>query len=140
MQFSPYFLHTIVVDANCKTKFGNAENRNLGYQKNFNRGAFGEDVLQNHTNKYNIVNNIAKHFEKSCENQEFFFLRLLSPLFLVKILLTYSGWAFSRLLTYPTMTKHGTVISFLKKIRKVYKSRETPLEFCWYQYCFNGNQ
>ena len=73
MQFSPYFLHTIVVDANCKTKFGNAENRNLGYQKNFNRGAFGEDVLQNHTNKYNIVNNIAKHFEKSCENQEFFF-------------------------------------------------------------------
>ena len=32
--------------------------------------------------------------------------------------------------TYPTMMKLGTVISFLKEIQKMYKSRDTPLEFC----------
>ena len=32
--------------------------------------------------------------------------------------------------TYPTMTKLGTVIPYLKKIRKIYESRDTPLEFC----------
>ena len=60
---------------------------------------------------------------------------------------TYSGWFFSGLLTdgegggkktplpkichtYPTMMKLGTVITYLKKIQKIYKSRDTPLEFC----------
>ena len=32
--------------------------------------------------------------------------------------------------TYPTMIKLGTVISYLKKIQKMYESRDTPLEFC----------
>ena len=31
--------------------------------------------------------------------------------------------------TYPTMMKLGTVIPYLKKIRKIYESRDTPLEF-----------
>ena len=61
--------------------------------------------------------------------------------------LFYWGWAFLRLLTdegeggknvhpskichtFPTMMKLGTGISYLKK---TYKSRDTPLEFCWHQ-------
>ena len=32
--------------------------------------------------------------------------------------------------TYPTMMKLGTVIPYLKKIQKIYESRDTPLEFC----------
>ena len=32
--------------------------------------------------------------------------------------------------TYLTMMKLGTVIPYLKKIQKIYKSRDTPLEFC----------
>ena len=32
--------------------------------------------------------------------------------------------------TYPTMVKLGTVIPYLKKIQNIYKSRDTPLEFC----------
>ena len=32
--------------------------------------------------------------------------------------------------TYPTMMKLGTVIPYLRKIQKMYKSRDTPLEFC----------
>ena len=31
--------------------------------------------------------------------------------------------------TYPTMMKLGTVIPYLKKIQKLYESRDTPLEF-----------
>ena len=31
---------------------------------------------------------------------------------------------------YPTMMKLGTVISYLKKIKKIYESRDTSLEFC----------
>ena len=60
----------------------------------------------------------------------------------------YSGWAFSGLLTdggvggakrsplpkicqrYPTVMKLGTVIPYLKKIKKIYESRDTPPEFC----------
>ena len=42
--------------------------------------------------------------------------------------------------THPTMMKLGTVISYLKKIQKIYKSRDTPLEFCWHQQFFTGNQ
>ena len=36
--------------------------------------------------------------------------------------------------TYPTMKKHGTVISYLRKIQKMYKSRDTFFEFCWHQH------
>ena len=36
--------------------------------------------------------------------------------------------------TYPTMMKLGTVIPYLKKIQKIYESRNTPLEFCWHQH------
>ena len=32
--------------------------------------------------------------------------------------------------TYPTMTKLGTVISYPKKIQKLYESRDTAFEFC----------
>ena len=32
--------------------------------------------------------------------------------------------------TYPTMMKLGTLIPYLKKIQKAYKSRDTPHDFC----------
>ena len=32
--------------------------------------------------------------------------------------------------TYPAIMKLGTVIPYLKKIQKIYESRDTPLEFC----------
>ena len=32
--------------------------------------------------------------------------------------------------TYPAVMKLGTVISYPKKIQKIYESRDTPLEFC----------
>ena len=32
--------------------------------------------------------------------------------------------------TYPTMMKLGTLIPYIKKIQQIYKSRDTPLEFC----------
>ena len=34
--------------------------------------------------------------------------------------------------TYPTLMKLGTVIPYLKKIQKIHKSCDTPLEFCWH--------
>ena len=36
--------------------------------------------------------------------------------------------------TYPTMMKHATIIPYLRKIQKIYKLRDTPLEFCWHQH------
>ena len=42
--------------------------------------------------------------------------------------------------TYPTMMKLGTLIPYLKKIQKIYKSRDTALEFWWHQHFFTGNQ
>ena len=42
--------------------------------------------------------------------------------------------------TYPTMMKLGTVISYLMKIQKIYKSRDTSIEFCWHQHVFTRNQ
>ena len=42
--------------------------------------------------------------------------------------------------TYPTMMKLCTVIHYLKKIQKVYDSRDTPLEFWLHQHFFTGNQ
>ena len=41
--------------------------------------------------------------------------------------------------TYPTMTKLGTVIPYPKMIQKIYKSRNTPTEFCRHQHFFTGN-
>ena len=41
---------------------------------------------------------------------------------------------------YPTMMKFGTVIPCLKKIQKIYESRDTHPEFCWHQHFFTGNQ
>ena len=32
--------------------------------------------------------------------------------------------------TYPTMMKLGTVIAYPKKIHEIYKSRDTPPDFC----------
>ena len=31
---------------------------------------------------------------------------------------------------YPAMTKLGTVIPYLKKIQKIFESRDTPPDFC----------
>ena len=42
--------------------------------------------------------------------------------------------------TYPTMMKLGAVIPYPKKMQKIFKSRDTPLEFCWHQDFFTGNQ
>ena len=39
--------------------------------------------------------------------------------------------------TYPTMVKLGTVIPYLRKIQKMYESRDTSLEFCWHQHFFS---
>ena len=35
---------------------------------------------------------------------------------------------------YLAMMKLGTVIPYLKKIQKIYESRDTPLDFCWHQH------
>ena len=43
-------------------------------------------------------------------------------------------------LTYPTMMALVIVIPNRKKIQKIYKSRDTLLEFCSYQYFFTENQ
>ena len=42
--------------------------------------------------------------------------------------------------TYPTIMKLDTVIPYLRKIQKMYKSRDTSLEFCWHQHFFTRNQ
>ena len=42
--------------------------------------------------------------------------------------------------SYPTMVKLGTVVPYLRKIRKIYKSRDTSLESCRHQHFFTGNQ
>ena len=42
--------------------------------------------------------------------------------------------------TYPTMMTLGKVIPYLRKIQKIYKSRDTSLEFCWHQHFFTRNQ
>ena len=36
--------------------------------------------------------------------------------------------------------KLGTVIPYLRKIQKIYKPRDTSLEFCWHQHFFTKNQ
>ena len=51
------------------------------------------------------------------------------------------GWGERLLLpkichTYPTMMKLGTLLLYLKKIQKTYKSRDKLLEFCWHQQFF----
>ena len=38
--------------------------------------------------------------------------------------------SFPKPVTHPTMKKLATVIPYLKKIQKIHKSRDTPLEFC----------
>ena len=32
--------------------------------------------------------------------------------------------------TYPAMMKFGTIIPYPKNIKKIYESRDTPIEFC----------
>ena len=32
--------------------------------------------------------------------------------------------------TFPVIMKVGTVIPYLKKIQKIFESRDTPLQFC----------
>ena len=45
-----------------------------------------------------------------------------------------NGSLFNIRYTYPTMMKLSTVITWLKKIPKTYKSRDTPLVLCWHQH------
>ena len=42
--------------------------------------------------------------------------------------------------TYPTMMKLGTITPDLNRIHKIYDWRDAPLEFCWHQHFFSGNQ
>ena len=43
--------------------------------------------------------------------------------------------------TYPTIIKLGTVIPYLKEIKEMYESRDTPCDFSWHQhFFFTGNQ
>ena len=42
--------------------------------------------------------------------------------------------------TYPAITNVGTIIPFLKKIQKIYESRDIPLSFSHISIFFNGNQ
>ena len=42
--------------------------------------------------------------------------------------------------TYLAIMKLGTVIPYLRRIQKIYESRDTPPEFCWNQCFFTGNQ
>ena len=42
-------------------------------------------------------------------------------------------------LTYTTMMTLGTVIPYLKKIQKIYKSRDTLFEFCLHQHFLTEN-
>ena len=42
--------------------------------------------------------------------------------------------------TYLTLMKLGTLTPCLKKIQKIHKSRDTPLEFSWHQHFFTENQ
>ena len=39
---------------------------------------------------------------------------------------------------YLAIMKLDTVVPYLKKIQKTYKSCDTPLKFCWHQYIFTG--
>ena len=41
---------------------------------------------------------------------------------------------------HSTILKLGTFILYLKKIQKIYESRDTPLNFCWHQRFFINNQ
>ena len=43
------------------------------------------------------------------------------------------------LVTYPTTITFSVVLYYPKKIQKLYKSSDTPLELCW-QYFFTENQ
>ena len=57
-------------------------------------------------------------------------------LFKMSILMTAYWTAYS---SYPTMMNLDTVIPYLKKIWKIYKSRDTALKFYWHQHLFNRN-
>ena len=41
--------------------------------------------------------------------------------------------------SYPTMMRLGPVIPSLKKIQKIFESRDTHPDFCWYHHFFTGN-
>ena len=46
---------------------------------------------------------------------------------------------FLKSVTHILQWWNSTVIPCLKKIQKLYESRDTPLEFYWHQQFFNGN-
>ena len=74
-------------------------------------------------------------------------LLLLLTLFRMGFLRAAHGWGRGFLgplpkirHTCPTIMKLGTVIPYLRKIQKMYKSRDTSLEVCWHHHFFTGNQ
>ena len=64
------------------------------------------------------------------------FVRKILTLFRMNILGAAHGWGDQKApnhkicQTYPTMMQLGTVIPYVKKIQKIYQSRDTPPEFC----------
>ena len=76
-----------------------------------------------------------------CKKKTFFVKDSLT-LFRVGLFRIAHGWAGLPKIchTYPTMMKLGAVLPYLKKIQKIYESRDKPLEFCWHQHFFTGNQ
>ena len=50
------------------------------------------------------------------------------------------GWGGPFRHAYPTIMKLCTVIPYLRKIQKMYKSRGTFLDSCRHQHFFTGNQ
>ena len=93
----------------------------------------------------NNFSSVLKGFQLSKIVSE---LRVRAPLtlFRMDIFGAAHGWGMPRnplpkiYRTYSTMMKLGTIIPYLKKIQKIYESRDTPPEFCWHQFFFTGNQ
>ena len=46
----------------------------------------------------------------------------------------------SKIYHYSTIMKPSTVITLPKEDQKIYEARDIPLEFCWHQHFFTGNQ
>ena len=92
------------------------------------------------TAKWNILHNFV---EKGISKDEEKLFQLLSKkaavltLFRIGLFVDAQGWGGKSPLpkicqTYHTMMKPGTLIPYLKKIPKMYKSHDAPLEFCWH--------
>ena len=81
-------------------------------------------------------------FNKVADPRPFYrcFGRDVLSLFRIDVFIPSHGWgghqwAVTKIFhTYFTMMSIGTVILYLKKIQKIYKSREAPRQFYWHQH------